>query len=46
MGYYFLAIAICAEVIATLALKASDGFTHSTASMLCIIGYGVAFYFL
>ncbi len=46
MGYYFLAIAICAEVIATLALKASDGFTHSTSSMLCIFGYGVAFYFL
>jgi small multidrug resistance pump len=46
MGYWYLAIAICAEVIATLALKASDGFSHSTFSTICIIGYVVAFYFL
>jgi small multidrug resistance pump len=46
MGYWYLAIAICAEVVATLALKASDGFSHSTFSTICIIGYVVAFYFL
>jgi small multidrug resistance pump len=46
MGYWYLAIAIGAEVIATLALKASDGFSHSTSSTICIIGYAVAFYFL
>jgi small multidrug resistance pump len=46
MGYWYLAIAITAEVIATLALKASEGFSSSTASTICIIGYTVAFYFL
>ncbi|MFT6927058.1 MAG: small multidrug resistance pump [Psychromonas sp.] len=46
MGYWYLAIAIVAEVIATLALKASDGFSHSTSGAVCVIGYTVAFYFL
>ncbi|WP_218352425.1 DMT family transporter [Alteromonas lipotrueiana] len=46
MAYGFLAIAICAEVLGTLALKASAGFTHSLASTLCVISYGIAFYFL
>ncbi len=46
MGYWYLAIAIVAEVIATTALKASDGFTHLLPSIVVIVGYGVAFYFL
>ena len=46
MGYWYLALAIGSEVIATLALKASDGFTNTTSSTICVIGYGVAFYFL
>ena len=46
MGYWYLAIAIGAEVIATLALKASDGFSHATSSTICVIGYAIAFYFL
>ncbi|MGB5445173.1 MAG: multidrug efflux SMR transporter [Psychromonas sp.] len=46
MGYWYLAIAIGAEVIATLSLKASDGFSHLTSSTICVIGYVVAFYFL
>lgn len=46
MGYWFLAIAISAEVIATLALKASAGFSHPVASSICVIGYAVSFYFL
>jgi small multidrug resistance pump len=46
MGYWYLAIAIGAEVIATLALKASDGFANSTFSAICVIGYVVSFYFL
>jgi small multidrug resistance pump len=46
MGFWYLAIAIGAEVIATLALKASEGFSDSTASTVCVIGYAVAFYFL
>lgn len=43
MAWLYLAIAIVAEVIATAALKASDGFNNSTASMVCIAGYGVAY---
>lgn len=46
MGYWYLALAIVAEVIATLALKASDAFSHSMWSAVCVIGYIVAFYFL
>ncbi|MFT6895856.1 MAG: small multidrug resistance pump [Paraglaciecola sp.] len=46
MGYWYLAIAIVAEVIATLALKASDGFSHLTYSIVCVMGYTVAFYVL
>ena len=46
MGYGYLALAIVSEVIATLALKESDGFKHTTPSTICIIGYIAAFYFL
>ncbi len=46
MGYWYLAIAIIAEVIATNALKASDEFTKLVPSIIVIVGYGAAFYFL
>ncbi|MDV7105534.1 SMR family transporter [Vibrio sp. TH_r3] len=46
MGYFYLAIAIIAEVIGTSALKASEGFTQTLSSFVAIMGYGVAFYFL
>lgn len=46
MGYGYLAIAIISEVIATNALKASDGFTRLVPSIIVLIGYGAAFYFL
>ena len=46
MGYIYLTVAIVAEVIATSALKASDGFSRLVPSVVVIIGYGVAFYFL
>jgi small multidrug resistance pump len=46
MGYWYLAISIIAEVIATNALKASDEFTKLIPSMIVIVGYGTAFYFL
>ena len=46
MGYWYLAIAIVSEVIATLALKASDGFAHPISSTICVIGYAATFYFL
>lgn len=44
--YGYLLVAIVSEVIATSALKASDGFTRPVASVVTVVGYGVAFYFL
>lgn len=46
MTYLYLTIAIVSEVIATTALKASEGFTRPVASFVVMIGYGVAFYCL
>lgn len=46
MQWVYLAIAICGEIIGTTALKASNGFTHLNASLIAVIGYGFAFYFL
>jgi small multidrug resistance pump len=46
MSYLYLTIAIVAEVIATSALKASEGFTNLIPSLIVAVGYGVAFYFL
>ncbi len=46
MSYLYLAIAIVAEVIGTSALKAADGFTRLLPSLVVIVGYGAAFYFL
>ena len=44
--WLFLAIAIVSEVIATSALKASAGFTRPLPTLVVVVGYGVAFYFL
>ncbi|MDP3743370.1 MAG: SMR family transporter [Methylotenera sp.] len=41
-----LAIAIVAEVIGTTALKASDEFTRLLPSLIVVVGYGTAFYFM
>ena len=46
MAYLYLAIAIMAEVIASSALKASEEFTKLYPSLIVVIGYGVAFYFM
>ena len=46
MTYLYLAIAIIAEVAATSALKASEEFTNLLPSMIVVIGYGIAFYFM
>ncbi|HAA14628.1 MAG TPA: QacE family quaternary ammonium compound efflux SMR transporter [Cytophagales bacterium] len=46
MKWTFLAIAITAEVVATSALKASEGFTKLGPSVLVVGGYILAFYFL
>lgn len=45
-GYIYLAIAIVGEVIATSALKAANGFSALLPSILVVIGYGIAFYYL
>ncbi|MDR7135269.1 small multidrug resistance pump [Lysobacter niastensis] len=45
-GLLFLAGAIAAEVVATSALKASEGFTRLWPSLVVALGYGVAFYLL
>ena len=41
-----LAIAISGEEIATTALKASNEFTRIIPSLIVVIGYGTAFYFM
>ena len=46
MSWLYLFIAITAEVIATTALKASDGFTRWMPSLVTVIGYAIAFYCL
>lgn len=46
MHYYYLAISIIAEVVATSALKSADGFSKLTPSLIVIVGYAVAFYYL
>lgn len=46
MTYLMLAIAIVSEVVATTAMKQSEGFTRLPWSVATVIGYAVAFYFL
>ena len=46
MHWLYLSIAILAEVIATSFLKAAEGFTRLTPSLIVVFGYGTAFYFL
>jgi small multidrug resistance pump len=46
MHWLYLTIAIVSEVIATSALKATEGFTRWVPSLVVVVGYAVAFYFL
>lgn len=46
MAYIYLALAIISEVAATSALKASAEFTKLVPSLVVVIGYGAAFYFM
>ncbi len=46
MNGFLLLVAIAFEVLATTALKATDGFTRLWPSVLTVVGYGLAFYFL
>ncbi|TKC59973.1 multidrug efflux SMR transporter [Pedobacter hiemivivus] len=45
-NYLFLLMAIICEIIATTALKASEQFTKLWPSVLVVVGYSLAFYFL
>jgi len=46
MHWWYLAGAILAEVLATSALKAAEGFTRPLPSLVVVLGYGIAFYLL
>ena len=44
--WFYLCIAILSEVLATASLKSTEGFTKIGPSVLVLIGYSAAFYFL
>lgn len=46
MHWWYLAFAILAEVLATSALKAAEGFTRPLPSLVVVLGYAIAFYLL
>jgi small multidrug resistance pump len=46
MSYLYLALAIVAEVIATSTMKASEQFTRPVPSIVVVLGYAGAFFFL
>ena len=46
MGYWYLVFAIASEVVATLALKESDGFSRLMPNIVCVTGYAITFYLL
>ncbi|OOV80990.1 MULTISPECIES: DMT family transporter [unclassified Acinetobacter] len=46
MSFIYLLIAIIAEVIATSALKASNGFTELVPIIFTVLGYAIALFFL
>src|SRR5690554_8156682 len=45
-NWIFLSVAIMAEVIVTSSLKASAEFTKFWPSVIVVVGYAIAFYFL
>ncbi|HTI29330.1 MAG TPA: multidrug efflux SMR transporter [Methylomirabilota bacterium] len=42
----WLAVAIGSEIVATVSLKVSDGFTKPIPSVVVVLGYAVSFYAL
>ncbi|HWL27473.1 MAG TPA: multidrug efflux SMR transporter [Burkholderiaceae bacterium] len=46
MSWLYLTVAIIAEVIATTALKASEGFSRLYPALVTTAGYAIAFYCL
>lgn len=45
-AYLVLAAAIAVEVVATVSLKLSEGFTRLMPSLVVVVGYGLAFYLM
>ena len=46
MAYLFLVLAILSEVVGTIALKLSDGFSQPIPTVVTGVGYLAAFFFL
>jgi small multidrug resistance pump len=46
MQWLYLLAAIVSEVVATSALKSSEGFSRLTPSVIVVLGYGLSFFFL
>jgi len=46
MPWYLLALAILSEVVGTLALKISNGFSILIPSIIVVVGYSTSFWFL
>ena len=46
MSWFLLALAILSEVIGTLALKMSDGFSVLIPSIIVVVSYGISLWFL
>ncbi|MBJ61958.1 MAG: QacE family quaternary ammonium compound efflux SMR transporter [Euryarchaeota archaeon] len=44
--WVYLFLAIVSEVIATASLKSTEGFTKPIPSIIVLVGYSAAFYFL
>tara|TARA_B100000925_G_scaffold109659_1_gene80935 strand:+ start:270 stop:605 length:336 start_codon:yes stop_codon:yes gene_type:complete len=44
--WFYLGLAIASEVAATASLKASEGFSKPVPSVVVLVGYAAAFYFL
>lgn len=44
--WFYLALAIVSEVIATSSLKLSDGFSRFWPSVIVVVGYAISFYCL
>jgi small multidrug resistance pump len=42
----WLALAICSEIVATVSLKLSDGFTRPIPAVVVVVGYALSFYAL
>lgn len=45
-AWLLLALAIFTEVVGTVALKESDGFTRIVPALIVVVGYGLSFVFL